>query len=113
MGITVLVVNGHHSFCSYMGTMAAMKCLLVYTVVLTPWASRVVNGHHSFGGQWASQFLQLHFSGHRSIFSGHHSCYSYFCELMTATVRCKLGDSWSLSLFFFGKACFNDDDGLA
>ena len=32
---------------------------------------------------------------------------------MTATVRCKLGNSWSLSLLFFGSVCFSDDDGLA
>ena len=67
MGIAVLVVNGHHSFCSYMGTMAAMKCLFVYTVVLTPWrlpttmaAMKACMGTRGMGGitggQWASQF---------------------------------------------------------
>ena len=32
---------------------------------------------------------------------------------MTATVRCKLGNSWSLSLRTFGSFCFNEDDVFA
>ena len=47
--------------------MAAMKCLFVYTVVLTPWrlpttmaAMKACMGTHGMvgitGGQWASQF---------------------------------------------------------
>ena len=61
--------------------MAAMKCLFVYPVVLTPWrlptamaAMKACMGTHGMvgitGGQWASQFLQLHFIGHYSILVG-------------------------------------------
>ena len=90
--------------------MAAMKCLFVYPVVLTPWrlptamaAMKACMGTHGMvgitGGQWASQFLQLHFIGHWNPRDGGHHGWSMGITVFAATFY------WALQHFSGHHSC--------
>ena len=81
--------------------MAAMKCCLG-----NPWClTTVVTGlcDYIWWAQLLSQVLQLHLVSITGVTAT-------FGELMTATVKCKLGNSRWLSPRTFGLCCYNEDD---